>query len=169
METYKRLPREVEYALMSAAAAALVSFIMIATFLELFSWLFIPAVSIMVFISAYFAFRRQMRGKSALNRRRIIRLASEVGTVSHFYTFALFFPLDYLLSDYQNGLDSELVLMYLASIFIMGLISNIFFVWIAVPMYIGIGYIQKSIEKDLPVDQLVDGEIPLDKVIEADT
>lgn len=169
MDTSNRLPRETEYALMSALVAAIVSGIMLATFLDLFQWSFVPCVSIMVFISAYFAFRRQMRGKAALDRKRIFNLALEVGTVSHFYTFALYFPVDYLLSDYSNGLNGELVATFIAAVFGLGLISIIFFVWIAVPMYIGVGYIQKSVEKHLHADEHIEEESLLDSILETDS
>lgn len=168
MDTNKGLSRQTKYALMSGAAAAVVSSIMLSTFLDSFNWIFVPSVAIMVFISAYFAFRRQMRNKGALNGRRIFGIAFEVGTLSHFYTFALYFPLDYFINDFRNGVDGEIVAWYFASILIVGIISIIMFVWIAIPMYMGIGYIQKAMENDISTDMLIDDESILDSMLEMD-
>lgn len=163
MEANKRLNRETEYALMSAGAAGIVSIIMLATFLELFTWLFVPSVMIMVFVSAYFAFRRQMRGKGALNRDRIFKLAAEIGTLSHFYTFALYFPLNDLIYDYR-GFNLDSAGIYLGSILIFGIVSIVFFVWIAVPMYVGVGHILKTVEKNVYLKDHLDVKPILDSI-----
>ena len=164
MDTKNGLSRHFKFALMSALAAGLISIIMRATFLEVFNWLFSPSVMIMVFISAFFAFRRQMRGKGALNGKRIYKIALEVGTISHFYTFALYFPLNFFVYD-LSGLSSEMFMSYIASTFVVGIISIILFVWIAVPMYMGVGHILKSLEKDIPFDLKIGDESLLDDVI----
>ena len=144
MET-NGLNRHTTYALLSAGAAGLISFLMIATFLDMLTWVFLPAVMIMVFVSAYFAFRRQMRGRGALHGKKIFSIALEVGILSHFYTFALFFPLHYFVFDF-SGISLEIVGTYLVATLVVGLISLVMFVWIAVPMYVGVGYLLKSME-----------------------
>lgn len=167
MEAINKLSRPMKYALMSALAAGIVSAIMITTFIDMFSWLFIPSVMIMVFISAYYAFRRQMLGKGALNGKRILGLAAEVGTLTHFYTFALYFPLNYLIYDFRP-FSADLAGIYVVSFLFIGFVSIIMFVWIAVPMYLGVGYLQQSMEKNLSIHDHIDDKLILDSLSESD-
>ena len=130
---------------MSALAAGVVSFVMIATFISMLEWIFIPSVMLMVFIAAYFSFRRQMRNHGELTSKRIFSIAMEVGTVTHFYTFAFYLPFNYFISYYQ-GISGEIVGGYLVLTLLFGISSLVAFVWIAVLMYMSIGHLLKSME-----------------------
>ncbi len=145
MDTKNGLNRHTKFAFMAAIAAGLVSLLMISTFLEMLTPLFLPAVMIMVFLAARSAFRRRMKGEGALTGKTIFQIALEVGMVTHFYTFALYFPLHYFLIDF-NGVSLEVFGTWIVLTLVFGLISLIMFVWIAVPMYIGVGYLLKSME-----------------------
>lgn len=148
MDTNGELNRHTKFALMAAVAAGLVSFIMMITFLEFLTPLFLPAVMIMVFFSARSAFRRRMKNQGALDRKVIFSIALEVGTLSHYYTFALFFPLYYFIIDFQ-GLTLEMFGSYIGLTLMIGTLSLLAFVWIAVPMYVGVGHLLKSMEKGM--------------------
>lgn len=164
MNLLNKLKRETRYALLCAIAGGLLSFLMISTFIEMFNYLFVLAVTIAVFASAYFAFRRQTRYEGELTGRRIFALAAEVGTLSHFYTFALYFPLYYFLYDF-GGVNVELLGTYFGMVLFMGFVSIIMFVWIAVPLYLGVGHLVKSMESNLDIsthtfnDAILDDEL----------
>lgn len=136
------------FALLSAVGAGLVSLVLIAFFIDILHWLFVPSVTIMVFVSAYFAFRRRVGEKGELTGKLISQIALEVGTLTHYYTFALYLPLFFLFGLSQE-LSSDTIVMYLFGIVAGGTVSFVMFVWVAVPMYIGVGYIQKKLEKEL--------------------
>ncbi len=163
MEFFENLNRETRYALLSSIAAGLVSFFLLTLFIDMFNYLFILAVMIAVFTSAFFAFRRQTRHESKLTKRRILQLAFEVGTLSHFYTFALYFPMNYFILEFR-GIDPSLFGAYIISTLVVGVISIIMFIWVAVPMYIGIGHILKSTEKKDKSTQLHGNEELLDDI-----
>ncbi|MDG1334411.1 MAG: hypothetical protein P8P74_18905 [Crocinitomicaceae bacterium] len=146
MDTNTGLNRHTKFASMAAIAAGLVSFIMMVTFLDILTPIFLPAVMIMVFLSARSAFRRRMKNRGALTGKVIFSIALEVGTLSHYYTFALFFPLYYFIMDF-NGITLEVFGSYVALTLMIGTISLLMFVWIAVPMYVGVGHLLKSMEK----------------------
>jgi hypothetical protein len=118
---------------------------------------------IMVFISAFFAFRRQIRGEGILTGTSIFLIALEVGTLTHFYTFALYLPLSYLVYP-VSVFDGELFQVWIGLTLLMGLVSLIMFVWIAVPMHVAVGYVLKHIEKGM-----YDEPIVLDDTILDDT
>lgn len=161
METQNGLNRHTKFALMAAVAAGIVSFIMITTFIDLLSLIFLPAVMIMVFVSAYFAFKRRMKNGRALTGRRIFNIALEVGTLSHFYTFALYLPLMYF-TEGTPRFEPELIGTYIFATLILGFVSLIMFVWIAVPMYVGVGHILKAMEDGQYDQQRVQDEFILD-------
>lgn len=165
MKSFNQLARPVRYALLSAISAGILAAFMINTFIDLLTWIFVPSVMIMVFISAYFAFRRQMRGKGRLERRKLFQLAMEVGTVSHVYTFALYLPLNYFLVSQDRSLSPEVFAVYLGSILLFSFFSLIMFIWISVPLYLGIGYVMKSTEESMQFDEFNSDEVILDEVI----
>lgn len=151
MDNKTELNRQTMFALLSAAVAGIVSIVLIAFFIDMLHWLFVPSVMIMVFISAYFAFGRRLKGRGELENKRIILTAFEVGTLTHFYTFALYLPL-YFFFSHPEPMSADVIGRYIFGIFFGGGVSLCMFVWIAVPMYIGVGYIQKNFEKDLYFD-----------------
>lgn len=155
MNGFNRLNRSLKYALLSALAAGLIATCLIVFFIEMLNFLFIPSVVIAVFVSAYFAFRRQMRRKGELEVSRIFKLAFEVGTISHVYAFAIYLPANFFLYDF-NGVDVAILFMYLGSTLVMSFFSILMFIWIAVPMYLGIGFLLKSIEKNGVFDRQFD-------------
>ena len=149
MEAFNKLNRQTKFGLISALIAGLVSIVLLVVLsFDFLKWLFLPSVMLMVFVSAYYAFRRQMRGKGALTDTRVYKLAFEVGTMSHLYTFALYFPLYYFFYDF-NGISFDMLGIYIGTVIFVTIFSLLMFVWIAVPMYIGVGYIQKNFEKEL--------------------
>lgn len=147
MKTFGNLSREVRYALFSAVGAGLFSFLLIVIFFSMLNWLFIPVVMLMVYLSAYFAFKRRASGKGELGARKIFSMALEVGTITHFTTFAVFLPINYFIFYYE-GLTLDVFLSYISITLLIGFVSLILLGWLAVPMYIGIGYLIKSTEKD---------------------
>jgi len=168
MPTKSQSIRPLKYALISSGLAGLVSVVLTGLFIDMLTLVFIPAVMIMVFVSAYFAFRRQMRNRGALAGRRIFHIALEVGTLSHFYTFALYFPLAYFtdsLGSITSEMSLELVMSYVISALAGGLVSLIFFFWLSIPMYLGVGYIIKAMEGDEFPDSETLNESLLDDVI----
>ena len=164
MDTKNGINRETQFALMSAGAAGLVSVALIYFFIDMLTWHFIPCVMVMVFISAYFAFRRRASGKGELTSRRITNVALEVGLLTHFYTFALYLPVMYF-SQGSQAIDLELFGMWILFTGIAGLISLLMFVWIAVPIYMGIGHIQKALEKGQYGENRILDESILDDVL----
>ena len=100
---------------------------------------------IVVFFAARSAFRRQMKVHGSLTGRKIFWIAAEVGTLTHFYAFALYLPIVFILNG-GGSLSGELFGMYIVCALIAGFASLIMFVWIAIPMYAGIGYIVRMIE-----------------------
>lgn len=163
MEFFQNLNRETLYALLSSLAAGLVSLILLVLFIDMFNYLFLLAVMTAVFTSAYFAFRRQTRYEKQLTGKRVLQLAFEVGTLSHFYTFALYFPLNYFLFEFR-GINLDLFGAYIGATLIVSFVSIIMFVWIAVPMYLGIGHIVKSMEKAGDTARLHGSEDLLDDI-----
>lgn len=161
MDTKNGLNRHTKFALMAALAAGFVSFVMIITFIDMLTLLFIPSVMIMVFLSARSAFRRQMKGHGTLTGKKIFPIAMEVGTLSHFYTFALYFPLNYFFEGFHE-LSLEIIGTYILLILVIGGISLLMFVWIAVPMYIGVGHLLKSMENGEYEDDKILNESILD-------
>lgn len=145
MDTNNGLNRHTKYALMAAIAAGLVSFLLIAVFIDMLTLAFVPCVMIMVFLAARSAFRRQTKGHGVLTGRKIFGIAMEVGSVTHFYTFALYVPVAFFL-DGGTINDPRILGTYLLTTLILGFVSLIMFVWIAVPMYVGVGHLLKSIE-----------------------
>ena len=152
MEAKNAVNRQTMFALLSALAAGIVSYVLVIFFIEMLHWLFVPSVMIMVFISAYYAFRGQTRGNKDLTFKRIFWIAFEVGTRTHFYTFALYIPLYFFAFEF-DGFSAEIFGMWIGMTLFMGLVSLVMFIWIAISMYIGVGYIQKSFEKVLDFDQ----------------
>lgn len=152
MDGINRLNRPLKYALLSAASAGLIASFLIAFFIEMLNFLFVPAVMVAVFLSAYFAFRRQMRGRGELVVSRIFKLALEVGTVSHAYAFAIYLPANFFLYEY-HGMNAEIFFLYLFFTLAMSFFSILMFIWIAVPMYLGIGFLIREMEKNLTFDQ----------------
>ncbi len=167
MDTIRNLNRQTKFALMSALAAGFVSSIMLFTFFDFLSWLFLPSVMAMVFVSANFAFRRQMHGKGTLTGRRIFHLGLEVGSVSHFYTFAFYFPLQYFLTNFQ-GVNWEIVGAYFIITLVVSIVSVLMFVWIAVPMYVGVGYLLMYFEKDAYRENRVLNDDIIDDIVLTD-
>jgi hypothetical protein len=144
MNTNSGLNRHTLFALMASLAAGLVSFLLITFFIDMLNVLFIPTVMVVVFFAARSAFRRQMKGHIVLTGKKIFTIALEVGTLTHFYAFSLYLPLVFLVED-GTGLSAELIGGYLLITFIGGIASLVMFVWIAVPMYIGIGHLVRVI------------------------
>ncbi|MFK7784290.1 MAG: hypothetical protein AB8B56_04190 [Crocinitomicaceae bacterium] len=145
MDTNNQLSRHTKFALLASLAAGLVSFLMITLFIDMLTLLFVPCVMIMVFLSARSAFRRQMKGFNVLTGRKIFGIAMEVGSVTHFYTFALYIPIAFFI-DGGSLEDPQIIGTYLFMTFILGIVSLVMFVWIAVPLYMGVGHLLKSIE-----------------------
>jgi hypothetical protein len=163
MDSSVKLSRPMNFALLSALGAGIVATLMIVTFIDMLHWVFIPSVMIMVYISAYFAFRRQMRGRGELVGKKIFTIALEVGTLTHFYTFALYLPA-YFFLFIQQEFSIETLSVYLYGVVVGGLVSLIAFVWIAVPLYAAVGYLLKSMEKNdfLHEDELTETDILTD-------
>ncbi len=151
MDAFNQLARPLKYALLCAAAAGLVGTFLINFVSEMLTWIFVPSVIIMVFVSAYFAFKRQMKRGGRLDARRIFLLALEVGTLSHLYSFAIYLPLNFFLVS-QGTMRPELVLTYVLSVIVMSIVSVIMYIWIAVPMYLGIGHLLKAAEETMTFD-----------------
>lgn len=174
MNTLNQLSRPVKYALLSALAAGILGTLLINSIIEMLSWIFVPSVIIMVFFSAFFTFRRQMRGVGKLTARRIFLLSIEVGTLSHFYAFALYLPLNFFFVTQTGSLNPELLLAYLLATLVMGFVSILMFVWFAVPMYLGIGYLVKAAEESMTFDEYsmdapsLDNGITVDRVYRND-
>jgi hypothetical protein len=152
MNTFNHLARPIKYALLCAIAAGLLGTFIVNLVSEMLTWIFVPSVVIMVFVCAYFAFRRQMRGKGRLDSRRIFLLSLEVGTLSHLYTFMLYIPLNFFFET-QGEFRPELIFFYILGTILMSLVSIISYVWFAVPMYLGIGYLIKSMEESMSFDE----------------
>lgn len=166
MEAFNKLNRQTKFGLISALIAGLVSIVLLVVFsFDFLKWLFLPSVMLMVFVSAYYAFRRQMRGKGALTDTRVYKLAFEVGTMSHLYTFALYFPLYYFFHDF-NGISFEMLGIYIGTVIFVTFFSLLMFVWIAVPMYIGVGFFQKYLEKEIQFKSETNAESILDGILE---
>lgn len=152
MDAFNQLSRPFKYALLCAMAAGLVGTFLINFISTMLSWIFVLAVIIMVFVSAYFAFKRQMKRVGRLDGRRIFLLALEVGTLSHLYTFALYLPLNFFFVT-ERAMNPELILAYIAGVIVMSVVSIIMYIWIAVPMYLGIGYLLKAAEETMTFDE----------------
>ncbi len=174
MNVLNQLARPVKYALLCAIVAGIVGTLMINSIIEMLSWVFVPSVIIMVFVTAYFAFRRQLRSEGKLTPRRIFLLSLEVGTVSHVCTFALYFPLNFFLLSQASSLNPELILAYIISTLVVSFVSVVMYIWVAVPLYLGIGYLVKSIEEPMTFDvhsmeaTSIDDGITVDRVYRND-
>jgi riboflavin transporter FmnP len=97
-----------------------------------------------------------------------------VGTVSHLYTFALYLPLNFFLLFDPNELVPELIVGYFLATIVMSFFSILMYIWVAVPLYLGIGYLVKSIEESMIFDEYsvdapsLDGGITADRVYRND-
>ena len=47
----------------------------------------------------------------------------------------------------------ELVLTYVFAVIVMSIVSVIMYIWIAVPLYLGIGYLLKAAEETMTLDE----------------
>lgn len=161
MDGINRLNRPLKYALLSAASAGLIASFLIAFLIDMLNFLFVPSVILAVFLSAFFAFRRQMRGRGELETSRIFKLALEVGTVSHVYAFAIYLPFNFFLYEY-HGMNAEIFFLYLFFTLAMSFFSILMYVWIAVPMYLGIGFLIRAIEKNVTFDRQFNNNLIID-------
>lgn len=151
MNGFNRLNRPFKYALLSALAAGIICSLLIAFFIEMLNYLFVPSVIIAVFLSAYFSFRRQMRRKGELVVRKIFTMSLEVGTVSHVYAFAIYLPLNFFMYEFQ-GINAEIFFMYFFFTLGLSFFSILMYIWVAVPLYVGVGFLLKKIEGNMTFD-----------------
>ena len=49
-------------------------------------------------------------------------------------------------------MNSDLIGMYFLSLIVMTIVSIVMYIWIAVPMYLGIGYLLKAAEETMTFD-----------------
>jgi hypothetical protein len=168
MEVFDRLSRETVYAILCALAAGLFSTFLIYFFFGGFiQWIFVPIVMFTVFISGYFAFAREITKMEMLTGRRIFQMSLEVGSVTHFSTFALYFLVNYFIYDYR-GISLDLFGRWIGTTLAIGFISLFMFVWVAVPIYAGMGYILQSREKNKQIVQIDYDDSILDSFLETE-